>query len=261
MPRPRRLPKVLTPDEQALLLRQFNKRYPSALRNLVAVQLMLYCGLRCGEVVAIRPEHVDLDTCRLLVRDGKGGKDRVVWFSDDLRDLIVRWLERCPRSAWLLCTRHATQLSTRYLRELVKRKAVASGLADGTRVTPHTLRHTFATDLLRETKNIRLTQKALGHASLTTTMIYTHVADEELERALRRRRGALLVTPRKQPQRHAHGFVRRPPEGSATLSLQVPRKQGPQGIVFSASRDPPLWGERAATVSRAREKTAAAWLP
>ena len=112
MARPRRLPKVLTPDEQALFLRQFNKRYVSSLRNLVAIQLMLYCGLRCGEVVAIRPEHVDTDSCRLLVREGKGGKDRVVWFSDDMRDLIVRWLERRPESPWLLCTRHATQVST-----------------------------------------------------------------------------------------------------------------------------------------------------
>jgi len=92
--RPRRLPKVLTPDEQKALLAKFDRRYPSALRNLVAVRLMLECGLRCGEVVAIRPEHVDLNTCRLLVREGKGAKDRVVWFSDDLRDLIVRWLER-----------------------------------------------------------------------------------------------------------------------------------------------------------------------
>jgi site-specific recombinase XerD len=73
------------------------------------------------------------------------------------------------------------------LRELVKRKAVSAGISEADRVTPHTLRHTFATDLLRETKNIRLTQKALGHASLATTMIYTHVADEEMERALRRK--------------------------------------------------------------------------
>ncbi len=137
---------------------------------------MLYCGLRCGEVVAVRPEHVDLDTCRLLVREGKGGKDRVVWFSDDLRDLLARWLERRPASDWLLSTRYGTQLNTRYVRELVKRKALAAGISEADRVTPHTLRHTFATDLLRETKNIRLVQKGLGHANLATTMIYTHVA-------------------------------------------------------------------------------------
>jgi site-specific recombinase XerD len=105
---------------------------------------------------------------------------------DDLGDLVARWLDRRPDSEWLLPTRHATQVNTRYLREMTKRKVVAAGIPEADRVTPHVLRHTFATDLLRETKNIRLTQKALGHASLATTMIYTHVADEELETAVRR---------------------------------------------------------------------------
>jgi integrase/recombinase XerD len=77
-------------------------------------------------------------------------------------------------------------VDTRYLRELVKRKALAAGIPEADRVTPHVLRHSFATDLLRETKNIRLTQKALGYANLATTMIYTHAADHELELALRR---------------------------------------------------------------------------
>jgi integrase len=94
--RSRRLPKVLTSDEQRAFLAQFNKRYISALRNLVIVRLMLECGLRCGELVAVRPEHLDLDTCRLIVREGKGKKDRTLWFSDDLRDLIARWTQRRP---------------------------------------------------------------------------------------------------------------------------------------------------------------------
>jgi integrase/recombinase XerD len=187
MARPRRLPKVLTADEQRALLAKFDRRYASGLRNLVAVRLMLEAGLRSGEVIAVKPEHVDVDTCRLLVREGKGGKDRVVWFSDDLRDLMARWLERRPASTWLLCTRQGTQVSTRYLRELVKRKAMAAGISEAERVTPHVLRHSFATDLLRDTKNIRLTQKALGHANLATTQIYTHIVDEELEEAMRRR--------------------------------------------------------------------------
>lgn len=186
MARGRRLPKVLTDDEQRAFLAKFDRRYSSGLRNLVAVRLMLECGLRCGEVVVVRPEHLDLSTCRLMIREGKGAKDRVVWFSDGLRDLIARWLQRRPASEWLLCTRHQTQVNTRYLLELVKRKALAAGIPEADRVTPHVLRHSFATDLLRETKNIRLTQKALGHASLATTMIYTHVADEELEQAMRR---------------------------------------------------------------------------
>jgi integrase/recombinase XerD len=188
MARPRRLPKVLTPAEQRALLVQFNRRYASSLRNLLAVRLMLECGLRCGEVVAVRPEHIDLDTCRLLVREGKGGKDRVVWFSDDLRDLLVRWMERRPASEWLLPTRHGTQANTRYLRELVKRKALAAGVSEADWVTPHTLRHTFAADLFRRERNILLVQRALGHSSVMTTQIYTHLSDFEVERAMRQGR-------------------------------------------------------------------------
>jgi integrase/recombinase XerD len=186
MARSRRLPKVLTYVEQQAFLAQFNKRYPSALRNLVAVRLMLEAGLRCGEVVAVRPEHLDLDTCRLLIREGKGAKDRVVWFSDDLRDLIVRWLERRSASEWLLPTRHATQLNCRYVREMTKRKALAANISEAERVSPHSLRHSFASDLFRRERNLLLVQRALGHSSVTTTQIYLHLNDSEVERAMRR---------------------------------------------------------------------------
>lgn len=167
----------------AALIAKFDQRYPSALRNLVVVHLRVEFGLSCGEVVAIRPEHLDLAGCSLLVREGKGAKDRVVWCGDSLRDLIVCWPERRPVSEWLPCIRYATHVSTRHLRELVKRKARTAGIPEADRVTPHTLRHSFATRLLRKTKNIRLTQKALGHASLATTMIiYTHVGTKNWRR-------------------------------------------------------------------------------
>ncbi len=76
-------------------------------------------------------------------------------------------------------------MQTRYLRCLVKRLARKAQIPEAEKVSPHTLRHTFATDLYRETKNLRLVQKALGHASVATTQIYTHIVDEELEEALR----------------------------------------------------------------------------
>jgi site-specific recombinase XerD len=74
-------------------------------------------------------------------------------------------------------------VSNRYVQEMVKRYAAKAGIDKD--VHPHTLRHTFATDLYRQTTNIRLTQKALGHANLATTQIYTHIVDEELEGALK----------------------------------------------------------------------------
>jgi len=186
--RSKRLPKVLTPQERKDLISQPNTRYTSGLRNKAILRVMLEAGLRSGELVALKPGHLDMLTCRLNVREGKGAKDRTLWISDSLRDLIGQWLERRPQSEWLFCTRDGDEILTRYLRTMVKRYAVKAGVSERERVTPHGLRHTFATDLLRETKNIRLVQKALGHSDVSTTMIYTHVFDEELEAALRARK-------------------------------------------------------------------------
>lgn len=187
MARPKKLPKVLTAEEQIALVAQPNPRYLSGLRNRCLLRVMLEAGLRAGEVVALKPERLDMRSCRLMVREGKGAKDRVLWISDDLRDLIGRWLQRRPDSPWLFPTRNGGQLDTRYLRTTVKRYAVKAGISEAERVTPHALRHTFATDLLRETGNIRLVQRALGHSDLSTTTVYLHVFDAELEEALRRR--------------------------------------------------------------------------
>ena len=176
---------MLNEDERHAFLAQLNTRYPTPHRNLCMLRLMLEIGLRAVEVVALRPEHLDMKTCRLIVREGKGAKDRTLWISDDLRDLIGKWLQRRPESDWLFPTNKGARVQTRYLRALVKRLARKAGIAEAEKVSPHTLRHTFTTDLLRDTKNVRLVQKALGHASIATTQIYTHIVDEELEEALR----------------------------------------------------------------------------
>lgn len=178
-------PKVLSEDERARFLAQFNRRYASPLRNLCMVTVMLDAGLRAGEVVALRPEHVDMTTCKLTVREGKGAKDRTLWIGGDLRDLIGEWLERRPDSEWLFPTRDGGQLDTRYLRAMVKRAARRAEVAEWEKVSPHTLRHTCATDLYRETHDILLVQEVLGHEDLSTTMIYTHLANGEVEDALK----------------------------------------------------------------------------
>lgn len=185
MARGRKLPRTLTDEERVALLAQCNRRYATPHRNLLMMRLMLEAGLRAGEVVALQPAHLTMTSGKLLVKQGKGAKDRVLWVSEDLRDEIGAWLERRPSSKWLFPTNNGTQLDTRYLRTMVKRYAQKAGLSEWEQVSPHTLRHTFATDLYRETKNIRLVQKALGHADLSTTMIYTHIVDDELEAALK----------------------------------------------------------------------------
>lgn len=188
MARPRKLPKVLTANEQKALLAQCNTRYKSPHRNLCMLRLMLEAGLRVGEVVALRPEHINMRTCKVMVREGKGAKDRVVWITDELRDLIGEWLERRPDSEWLFPTRTGKQVLTAYMRQMVKNYAEKAEIQEWEKVSPHTLRHTALTDLYRETNNLALVQKAAGHSRIDTTMIYVHIHDRDVEQAMRHRR-------------------------------------------------------------------------
>jgi len=179
----RTLPKVLTRDECASLLEQFNTRYDSPLRNLCMVRTMLGCGLRPAEVVALQPQHIR-DQNRIIIRDGKGDKDRSVWASDELLDLLDDWMVERPESRWLFSTKDGGQLDTRYLRDMVKRYAQKAGIPDADEVSPMTLRHTFATRLYRKVGRIQVVQKALGHEDVSTTMVYTHIVDDEVRGAM-----------------------------------------------------------------------------
>lgn len=181
---PRKLPRVLEDEHRLALLKQFNTRYPSGLKNLCMATLMLDAGLRVSEVTGLQPSHLNMTSCKLSIIDGKGGKDRVLWVSADLRDLIGRWLEIRPESAWLFPSRTGSQVHRQSVHRTIQHYAEKAGIPNADEVGPHTLRHTFATRLYRETKNIRLVQKALGHSDLSTTMIYTHIVDEELADAM-----------------------------------------------------------------------------
>lgn len=182
---PDRLPKVLTEAETDALLDQPNDRYFGPHRDYLYMRLMLKAGLRAAEAVSLRPEHLSLMHGKLMVREGKGAKDRTLWIGEELISELEEWVERRPESDWLLPTRKGTKVATSHLRRSVKRYARDAGLDELERVSPHTLRHTFATRLYRESGRIRVVQKALGHSDLSTTMIYTHIVDEELESAMK----------------------------------------------------------------------------
>lgn len=183
--RPDTLPKILTKPESKWLLAQPNRRYFGPHRDYLFMKLMLKAGLRVGEAVSLRVEHVNLTTGKVMIREGKGAKDRTLWIGEELTGELEEWMERRPESEYLLPTSKGTKVDTSHLRRSVKRYAEKAGTEELDRVSPHTLRHTFATRLYRDTGNIRMVQKALGHSDLTTTMIYTHVVDEELEGAMK----------------------------------------------------------------------------
>ncbi len=184
--KPQRLPEVLTHEEQEALLRQPNPKNLNGLRNLCLLRLMLNTGLRASEVLKVKTRDIDWSSGKLMVRQGKGRKDRSLWVGEEDLALLKLWMARkakLPESELVFTSRDGKLIMSRYLRSMVKRLATKAGISKD--VHPHTLRHTFATDLLRQTKNLRLTQKALGHAQITSTQIYTHIVDDELEEALK----------------------------------------------------------------------------
>lgn len=184
--KPQRLPEVLTHEEQEALLRQPNANNLNGLRNLCLLRLMLNTGLRAAEVLRVKTRDIDWSSGKLMVRQGKGKKDRSLWVGEEDLALLKLWIAKkagVPESEWLFTNRYGKQIIGRYLRRMVKRLATKAGISKD--VHPHTLRHTFATDLFRQTKNLRLTQKALGHSQISSTVIYTHIVDDEMEEALK----------------------------------------------------------------------------
>jgi len=184
----RKIPEVLTATEQEALLAQPNPRYLTGHRNRMLLRLMLDTGLRLSEAINLRWRDIDLNSGKVMVRQGKGAKDRTLWTGEDNLAALVAWRERqlaecsgAPENVFT--TKGGGALAPRYVQRMVKRYAAKAGIEKD--VHPHTLRHSFATDLYRETTNLRLTQKALGHASVSTTQVYTHIVDEELEGALK----------------------------------------------------------------------------
>ncbi len=188
----RQIPVILTGEEQQSLLDQFNERYVTSHRNKVMFQLMLNTGLRVSEAVSLRWEDVNLTSGKLMVREGKGAKDRTLWIDESQLDELGEWKERQVEEMvklpkWVFSTLRegnaGKKMSIQQVWKTLKTYADKAGIEKD--ISPHTLRHTFATDLYRETGKIRLVQKALGHADLSTTMIYTHIVDEELEGAMK----------------------------------------------------------------------------
>lgn len=179
----RKLPHILTNDQRTRLLAAPNPRYASGRRNRAMLALMLDTGLRAGELVALRCADVDLQTGDLWVRQGKGSKDRRLAMGVRTVRLLEAWLEGRD-SGNVFLSRTDRPLSTAYLRQMCARYGERIGLPF--RLHPHTLRHTFASDLYRYTGNLVVVQHALGHESAQTTLIYTHLVDGETEEAMRK---------------------------------------------------------------------------
>jgi integrase/recombinase XerD len=179
-----RLPKVLSRDEVARLLAQPRGSSPAALRDRALLETMYACGLRASEAVTLELAELDLEDGILRAR-GKGSKERIVPIGTKAIESLDAYLTRSrPGLVALLdeprvfVNLRGSGLSRQGLYKIVKRHATAAGL--GHRMSPHTLRHTFATHLLAGGCDLRSLQEMLGHADIGTTQIYTHLSAERL---------------------------------------------------------------------------------
>jgi integrase/recombinase XerD len=167
---PRKMPAVLSPEEVARLLEAApGPKYKAALSAAYGA------GLRVSEVVTLKVSDIDSERLLLRIEQGKGRKDRFAMLSPQLLDLLRDWYRIARPAVWLFPGRDPMlPLTTRQFARAVH--AAANMAEIKKRVTPHTLRHSFATHLLEQKTDVRLIQVLLGHAKLDTTMLYTQVA-------------------------------------------------------------------------------------
>jgi integrase/recombinase XerD len=183
--RSRKLPHVLTRGEIERLLSQPRGTDPHALRDRALLEVMYACGLRASEAIGLELADVDIDEGVLKAR-GKGSKERLVPIGQAALRALRIYLERGrpglvkdrPESH-LFVNFRGGQLTRQGLYKIVRRHATTAGLAD--RMSPHTLRHTFATHLLAGGCDLRSVQEMLGHADVSTTQLYTHLSSERLK--------------------------------------------------------------------------------
>jgi site-specific recombinase XerD len=173
-----KLPVVLSPEEVARLLNA-----AAGLKYKAALSVAYGAGLRAAEVVSLKV--CDIDSKRMIIRveQGKGHKDRNVMLSPHLLNLLRVWWRAARPQGWLFPGRNPVQpMTTRQLHRACHAAAEAAGIEKN--VSPHTLRHSFATHLLEQNIDVRVIQVLLGHAKLDSTALYTRVATKTIQQVM-----------------------------------------------------------------------------
>ncbi|MBX4199422.1 tyrosine-type recombinase/integrase [Candidatus Saccharibacteria bacterium] len=179
----------LTPEELQRLASQPDLSTPVGLRDKAIIELLFSSGLRVSELVGLDRDHINLKRREFMVR-GKGQKDRPIFISEEAAACITRYLEKRQDNTKPLFIRYSGskkvdlsgnyhRLTARSIQRMIARYALLAGITK--HVSPHTLRHSFATDLLMNGADLRSVQAMLGHSNIATTQIYTHVTDPHLK--------------------------------------------------------------------------------
>lgn len=181
----KKLPNFINYNDLDILFSIPDKNTPLGLRNLLILELLYSSGVRVSELVSIKIDDIDFNYNRIVIK-GKGNKERIVLFGDKCNKLLNEYLSNSRPillkgdCEYLLINKNGTKITDRAIRMIIDDIVSKSCLK--LKISPHTLRHTFATHLLNEGADLKMVQQLLGHSSISTTGIYTHVSNEKLRR-------------------------------------------------------------------------------
>lgn len=180
----RRLPKFLTESEtEALINAAYNSTHPDYLRRVAFIELLYATGMRISELIQIKLSDIQwMDECILIT--GKGNKQRIVPFNQSTKTAFINYIQSSQPSSklgWLFpSSNQASHLTRQRFFQIIKELAMDANL-DPLKVSPHVIRHAFATHLLNHGANLINVQKLLGHSDVATTEIYTHIMTKKLK--------------------------------------------------------------------------------
>lgn len=182
---PKKLPNFLYPEEMNNLLEAPDSTNPLGLRDRALLEVLYGTGMRVTEIIRLNLNDLDFEEGEIKVL-GKGAKERIVLFGSQARKALEEYLKRSrpkllegKKSNALFIGRRGTRLSSRQVERIIRSYAKKAGIPK--KVTPHTIRHSFATHLLSGGADLRMVQELLGHVSLSTTQVYTHITKERLK--------------------------------------------------------------------------------
>lgn len=179
----KRLPKYLNFEEIEKLLNAFDNNNYLGLRNSLILELLYSTGIRVSEITNIRLKDISLSNKTIII-DGKGNKQRIVYFGSICLKLLKKYIDSSypilnkNNSDYLLLSKTGKKINEREIRKVVDDASSIAGIK--IKISPHVLRHTFATHMLTSGADLRSVQELLGHENLSTTQVYTHLTNEKI---------------------------------------------------------------------------------
>lgn len=179
------LPKFLKDEELDKIFSVCNSNNPTEERDTLIIELLYATGVRVSELVNIKIKDINREE-KLIKVLGKGNKERMVIYNNHTKKALDTYLKdgynyfNKKSSEYLILNKNGNKLSERYIREIINKKVSQASL--DIKISPHTLRHTFATDILENGADLMTVKELLGHESLNTTGIYTHITNEQIKK-------------------------------------------------------------------------------